>query len=115
MVCGEVLLARTTSSSFITLAGLKKCAPITLSGRVRDGGDLVDVERRRVGREDRAGLHHRVELAEDVLLDGHVLERGFDDDVAVGDRRRKPSVPVISDSARSIFCCVRLPRETEVA
>jgi hypothetical protein len=33
MACGDVLPARTTSSSFITLAGLKKCAPITLSGR----------------------------------------------------------------------------------
>ena len=33
-VCGEDALPRTTSSSFITLAGLKKCVPATSCGRL---------------------------------------------------------------------------------
>ena len=33
-VCGEEDLPRTTSSSFITLAGLKKCVPATSCGRL---------------------------------------------------------------------------------
>ena len=51
-----------------------------------DGGDLVDVEIRRVGREDRAGFADRVELGEDLLLHVHVLENRLDDEVAIGER-----------------------------
>jgi hypothetical protein len=43
-----VFSPRTTSSSFITLAGLKKCMPTTSCGRFVNG-DLVDVERGGVG------------------------------------------------------------------
>ena len=50
-----------------------------------DGGDLVDVERRGVGGQDRAGLHDGVELGEHLLLDVHFLEHGLDDHVAIGD------------------------------
>jgi hypothetical protein len=60
--------------------------PMTLSGRDVTG-DLVDVERRGVRREDRAGLADLVELAEDRLLQLHVLEHRFDDEVAVGEVR----------------------------
>ena len=59
--------------------------PITLSGRDVDRGDLVDVERRRVRRQQRARLADLVELAEDRLLQLHVLEHGLDDDVARGE------------------------------
>ncbi len=52
----EVLSARTTSRSRMTLAGEKKCRPITASGRLVTAGDFVDVERRGVGGEDRALL-----------------------------------------------------------
>ena len=54
-------------------------------GRLVTRGDLVDVERRGVGGEDRAGLADAVELGEDLLLDVHVLEHGLDDEVAVGE------------------------------
>ena len=49
------------------------------------GGDLVDVEIGGVGRQDRAGLADGVELGEDLLLDVHLLEHRFDDQVAVGE------------------------------
>ena len=51
---------------------------------MRDGGDLVDVERRGVGGKDGAGLHDGVELGEDVLLDVHLLEHGLDHEIAIG-------------------------------
>ena len=82
----EVCLARTTSSSRMTFAGEKKCRPMTDSGRFVAVGDLVDVERRRVGREDRALLDDAVELAEHFLLHVHVLEHGFDHQIAIRQR-----------------------------
>ena len=56
------------------------------------GGDRVDVERRRVGREDGAGLRDAVERREHLLLDLHVLEHRLDDEIGVaqivvGERR----------------------------
>ena len=84
---GAVLSPRTTSSSFMTLAGEKKCMP-THVARARDAGrDLVDVEVGGVGGEDRAGLGDLVEPAEDLLLDVHILVDRLDDQVAVGERR----------------------------
>ena len=50
---GAVFSPRTTSSSRITLAGLKKCSADHVLGPRRDRGDLVDVERRGIGGEDR--------------------------------------------------------------
>ena len=69
-----------------------------------DGGDLVDVEIGGVGGQDRARLGDLVELAEDVLLDRHVLEHGLDDEVAIGERfeieRARSSSPMrVSTSA----------------
>ncbi len=83
--CLEVFAPRTTSSRRITFAGEKKCRPMTHSGRLVAAGDLVDVEIRSVGGEDGALLDDLVELAEHVLLHVHVLEHGFDDQVAVGE------------------------------
>ncbi len=51
----------------------------------RHRGDLIDVQRRGVGEQERARLHHLVEFGEDRLLDVHFLEHRFDDDVAVLD------------------------------
>ena len=45
------------------------------------GGDFVDVESRRVGREDAVGLRDFVYFGEQGFLDGHAFESGFDDDV----------------------------------
>ena len=53
----------------------------TLGGRA----DLFHVERRGVGRQHAAGLGHLVELGEDLLLQLHVLEHGFDDHVGFGE------------------------------
>ena len=83
---GAVLAPRTTSSSFMTLAGEKKCMPTT-SPRARDARrDLVDVEIGGVGSEDRAGLGDLVEPAEHLLLHVHILVDRLDDEVAVGER-----------------------------
>ena len=49
------------------------------------GRDLVDVEIGGVGGEDRARLGDLVELAENLLLDLHILEHGLDDQVAIGE------------------------------
>jgi hypothetical protein len=47
-------------------------------------GNQVDVERRGVGREDRARLGDVVELGEHFTLDRHVLEHGLDDEIGGG-------------------------------
>ena len=50
-----------------------------------EGGDAIDVERRRIGRHYRAGLHARVQLLEHRLLDCNVLEDRFDHEVGMRD------------------------------
>ena len=45
--------------------------------------DLVDVEIRCVGGEDRLRRRYLVERAENLALDAHILEGGFDDNVGV--------------------------------
>ena len=54
-------------------------------GSPRGRGDLVDVERGRVGGQHGARLRHLVEPGEHVLLDGHLLEHGLDDEIGVGE------------------------------
>jgi hypothetical protein len=51
------------------------------------GCDLGDRERRRVRREHRAVAHDRFEGAKELVLDGEILERRFDHDVAIGEIR----------------------------
>ncbi len=79
---------RTFSSSFITLAGEKKCIPMTLSGREVTAAislmSSAEVFEARIA----PGLADLVELAEDRLLQLHVLEHRLDDDVA--GRRSRP-------------------------
>src|SRR5213593_635094 len=54
-------------------------------GPPRGRGDLVDVERGRVGGQHGARLRHLVEPGEHVLLDGHLLEHRLDDEIGVGE------------------------------
>ena len=71
----------------------------------RAGGDPVDVERRRVRREDRAGLGDVVQCREHLLLDGHVLEHRLDDEVRVAEivvvERRREQRHVLRDVGRA--------------
>jgi hypothetical protein len=75
-----VALPRTISSSFITLAGEKKCVPITSCGRWVNAAiwstSSVEVLVARIAR-----LHHFIELAEHGFLDAHFLKHGFHHDV----------------------------------
>ena len=49
-------------------------------------GDLVDVQARGVGGQDRAGFADGVELGEDVLLDVHAFEHRLDHQIDIGER-----------------------------
>ncbi|MCY1293750.1 hypothetical protein D9M70_430180 [compost metagenome] len=51
-----------------------------------EGGDGVEVERRGVGGEDRAGLAHRVETLEHLALDVEILEHRLDRHIDVAQR-----------------------------
>ena len=81
----EVALPRTISSSRITLAGLKKCVPITICGR--DVAEAissmfsVEVFEARIA----PGLADLVELAEDLLLQRHAFKHRFDHHVGFGE------------------------------
>jgi hypothetical protein len=46
---------------------------------------LIDVERTGIREQECLGLHDGVELLENLLLDIHALEHGFDDGIAIGD------------------------------
>ena len=81
----EVFVPLTTSHSFMTFAGAKKCAPPTSCGRFVTLGHDVDVDRGRIREQQRARLHHGVELREHVLLHVDALEHGLDHDIAVAD------------------------------
>jgi hypothetical protein len=80
-----VSLTITSSSSFITWAGEKKCSPST-----RDGSALARRSRRcrdrRCWRPERRQVASRVKLGEDRLLHVHVLEHGLDDQIGIGER-----------------------------
>ncbi len=52
-----------------------------------EGGDGVQIQRRSVGGENRAGFAHCIQTLEDLLLDGHVFEYRFDHQVDIGQRR----------------------------
>ena len=57
--------------------------PTTRSGRVEHRGDLGHRQRGGVRGENRVVAHDRLERDEELVLDGEILERGFDHDVAV--------------------------------
>ena len=58
-----------------------------IGGARREAGNLVDIERRGVGGEDRTGFRHRIELPEDLFFDAHVFEHRLDDEVDVAEVR----------------------------
>ena len=64
--------------------------------------DRIDIERRGVAGEDGAGLGDLVELHEDIALDRHVLEHGFDDQISVASFG-EVSDPVMRCAARRQF------------
>ena len=79
----SVATVETTSTSFMIGAGLKKCMPMTSCGRLVTWAQLDDRQRRRGGREDRAGLADLVEVLEERGLDREVLGDRLDHDVDV--------------------------------
>ena len=80
-VSSEVWTARITSTSFSTGTGLKKCIPITRSGRPGDRGERGDRNRGRVRREHGAVRQQPVGAPEELLLHGRVLDHGLDQQV----------------------------------
>ena len=80
-VSSEVSLPRTTSTSFSTGTGLKKCMPITRSGRAVAAASVRDRDRRGVRGEHGLRRQRLVGAAEDVLLDGRVLDHRLDHQV----------------------------------
>ncbi len=90
-----------TSTSFIIGTGLKKCIPITLSGRLVSAASLV-IEMDEVF-DDRitSGPAHRVQVAKELRLDLEALARRLDDEVAIGQRCGRSTVAVMRASAAS--------------
>ena len=94
-VASEVAIVRTTSTSFITGTGLKKCSPAKRSGRcvAVDISVIVsdEVLEQKIVSACRSGRAPR-----SLLLDVQVLDDRLDDDVAVGqvlEARRPESRP----------------------
>jgi hypothetical protein len=79
-----VIAPRTISNSRMILAGLKKCRPSTSCGRFVAAAIAstlsVEVLLARCAR-----FHDLIELAENLLLDGHALEHGLNHEVDVGE------------------------------
>ena len=65
----------------MTFAGLKIVVAEHLRRPSAGDRELIDVERGRVGRQDAVGPRHLAELGERGLLQVHVLEHRFSDDV----------------------------------
>ena len=84
IVCGERVLAAHDLEQRHDVGGNEEVQTDELVGPLGHRRHLVDVERRGVRGENRFGFHDRVELREDVLLDVHVFEDGFDHDVGIG-------------------------------
>ena len=74
--------ARTTSTSGISGAGLKKCMPATRSGCASSAAIAPTEQRRRVRGQDRVGRADSLELREHRVLGLELFEHRFDHDVA---------------------------------
>jgi hypothetical protein len=74
-----------TSTSGITEAGVEEVEADDLVGAQRRFADLGDRKRGRVGGEDRVPGRGRVELAEDRLLDLHLLRHRLDHEIDVAE------------------------------
>ena len=89
----SVRSARTTSSSGITWAGLKKWRPRKRSGREVAAAWSATDERRGVGGEEGLGLDDRVDLPPHLELRVEVLGDRLDHQVAVGEVARSRAWP----------------------
>ena len=76
-----------TSTSFITGTGLKKCIPITLSGRLVSAASLVMEIDEVFEARMTSGASQPVQIAKNLRLDLKFLGSGFDDKVAIGKLR----------------------------
>ena len=84
-VSSEVCTARITSTSFSTGTGLKKCMPITRSGRpVAAASEVIGIDDVFEARIAASG-QHLVGAAEDLLLHGRVLDHRLDQQVGGDD------------------------------
>ena len=82
---------------------------------LRHAGQRVDVERGRVGGEQRAGTGHGVELRQHLLLERHALEHGLDDDVGAGRSRPRPTCVEIRPMRSAADSGVKRPFFTELS
>ena len=112
MACAELACRRTTSSSGITLAGEKKCRPITSCGRVTDAAissmSSVEVLVASIA----PGLATASSLANTSFLRSMLFEHGLDDHVARRQGRRTPACRVISAMRRAFSAGSMRPRFT---
>ena len=84
------------------------------AGRTRGrGGDRVDVERGGVGREHRLRLGDAIDIAEDLLLELHVLEHRFDDQIRHALTPSSSRRGVIAATRCATASAVRRPRLTD--
>jgi hypothetical protein len=68
------------------MGGREEMQPQHIARPGRRAGDGIDIQIGGVGRQHRARLRHIVEVAEDRLLDGQILERRFDHQIDPGER-----------------------------
>ena len=96
---------RTTSTSRMTCAGLKKCIPTTLAGREVAAAIASMSSVEVLVASTASGFRGTVDVAEDLLLELHALEHRFDDDVglrhAVVAERRRDRGDALGDQARA--------------
>ena len=82
---GAVETVGTTSTSFMTVAGLKKCMPTTSAGRPLACAHSMTGRLEVVVASTAPGLAISVEVGEQRLLDRQLLDDGLDDQVDVGE------------------------------
>ena len=63
----------------------EKMQPHDILWTLGEAGNPVQIERRSIAGENRARLHHAVELAEYLLFDADILEHSFNDEVGILD------------------------------
>ena len=115
IVAGEVFVPSTTSNSFMTLAGAKKCVPATASGRLVAPAILSMSIAEVLVSSSAPGFITASSFGEHLLL--HVACCSNTASITRRSRRSPRSVSTGSISARrlSISACVRLPRLTLTA
>jgi hypothetical protein len=83
-VSRDVAGPRITSTNLITGTGLKKCMPMTLSGRLVNAPSLVMEMDEGVRSQNHLGPRPPIEIAKDFCFDFELLGCGLDDKIAVG-------------------------------